>query len=102
MCLWRKGKVGRRYPAGIATRGAAVSVTRRAEDGIVDWVEIERAAAGHNATLTPTEARAAVWRMAMLRGVGLDEIARTFGYSRSLVALWLAEGRRNRAAAGKD
>jgi hypothetical protein len=70
--------------------------TRRAEDGTVDRVQIERAAAGHAAVLSPTEAKIAIWRMALQRNVGLDELARHFGYSRSLVASVLADARKNR------
>jgi AraC-like DNA-binding protein len=70
--------------------------TRRREDGHVDRVAVERAAAGHAAELSPTEARLAMWRMSLQRHVGLDEIARHFGYSRSHVASVLAKARNHR------
>jgi DNA-binding transcriptional regulator LsrR (DeoR family) len=37
-----------------------------------------------------------MWRMSLQRNVGLDEIARHFGYSRSLVASVLAKARNQR------
>jgi len=37
-----------------------------------------------------------MWRMSLQRNVGLDEIARHFGYSRSLVASVLAQARNHR------
>lgn len=70
--------------------------TRRREDGHVDRVSIERAIAGRPVALSPTEARIAIWRMSCQRNWGLNELARHFGYSRSLVASVLADARRKR------
>lgn len=71
-----------------------MSVSRRAEDGDVDRVRIERACAGQPVTLSPTELKLAVYRLNVTRGFGVDQISHQLGYARSQVAALLAQYRK--------